>query len=165
MNPLQRRLNLATCVLTSLVVTVLSVLSSDTQAQTPANGTTVFRCIDINGVIRFADTPCKSSRSTRLRVEHSLIQNAPLSIAEQRRLRALEQRLQTDRASQRTKASAERRRQHAAAQAGAKRCKQATAGLKEIRQRKRQGYPVSQARRIDSEETALRGEIKAWCDR
>jgi len=86
-------------------------------------------------------------------------------MAEQQRLRALEQRLKSDRASQRTKMIAERRRQHAAAQAGAERCKQATAGLSEIRQRKRRGYPVSQAQRIDNEEIALRGEIKVWCNR
>jgi len=165
MSPLQRRVYLISCALTSLLVTTLLFVAPRTHGKAPANGTTVFRCIDVNGVISFADTPCKHSRSRRLRIEHSLIQSAPISTAEQQRLRALEQRLKTDRVNQRTKTSAERKRQHAAAQRGAERCKQATAGLTEVRQRKRRGYPVSQAQRIDREETALRGEIKAWCNR
>jgi len=163
MNTLQRRCYLTVCILTSLLVATLLVSAPDTHGQAPPNGTTVFRCIDIDGVISFADKPCKHSSSTRLRIEHSLVQSAPISMAEQQRLRALEQRLTTSRVARRSNDTAERKRKLAAAQAGDERCKQARIGLEEIRGRKRRGYPLRQAERIDSEEIALRGEISTWC--
>lgn len=132
-------------------------------AEAPANGTTVFRCIDISGVVSFSDAPCKHSASTRLRIEHSMIQSAPISMGEQQRLRALEQRLQASRAARKSDNLSDHKRKLAAAQANDERCRQATLGIEEIRSRKRHGYPASQAKRIDNEEEALRNEISTYC--
>lgn len=146
-----------TAVITLLFTAELS------NAQSPANGTTVYRCIDPSGVVSFADAPCKDSTSTRIRIEHSLVQSAPISMLEQQRLRALELRLHTHRAERKSDNLAEHKRRLAEAQAGEERCRQAERGLAEIRQRKRRGYPVSQSKRIDNEELALRGEISTYC--
>lgn len=158
-----RRLYVLACTLTSIAVITLLLKAPPASAQGQPNGTTVFRCIDISGVISFADAPCKQSTSTRLRIEHSMVQSAPISMAEQQRLRALEQRLKTKRAARKSGDFAEHKRKLAETQAGAERCLQARRGLTEIRSRKRRGYPARQAERIDNEERALEGEISAWC--
>ncbi len=150
------------CFVTSAAV-ILLVSEGDSFASAPANGTTVFRCIDISGVVSFADAPCKHSASTRLRIEHSMIQSAPISMGEQQRLRALEQRLKTSRAARKSNNLSDHKHKLAAAQASKERCHQATLGLEEIRSRKRHGYPASQAQRIDNEEQALRNEISTYC--
>lgn len=169
MNTIKRHYYWVSCVLTGLLVSALLisglVLSTPTtNAEAQSNGTTVFRCIDINGVISFADAPCKHSRSKRLRIEHSLVQSAPISLAEQQRLHALELRLANNRAVRHSNSAVQHKRKLATQHAGKERCKQAKTGLEEIRSRKRRGYPVRQAARIDSEETALRGEIRTWCE-
>lgn len=157
------QLILAYRTLLRLICLVSTLGSTALYAEAQANGTTVFRCIDLNGVVSFADAPCKDSTSHRLRIEHSLIQSAPISMAEQQRLRALEERLNsTSRRRQGDRLKAAKMRT-AEQNAGAERCKQATAGLRQIRLRKRRGYPVQQARRIDNEEAALQGEISSYC--
>ena len=167
MNNAYRRLDTANrvfpCIPGCIAVVLLSLTPHDLHAQSPANGTTVFRCIDISGVVSFADAPCKHSASTRLRIEHSLVQSAPISMAEQQRLRALEQRLNASRVQRRSINLAEHKRKLATAQAGEERCRQAKLGFAEIRARKRRGYPARQSKRIDNEEAALRGEISTWC--
>lgn len=134
-----------------------------TKAQTSPNGTTVYRCIDLQGIVNFSDAPCKNSVSKRMRIEHSLIQSVPISIDEQQRLNALESRLGNQRAAQRARTTAEKRRRHAEATAGAERCRQAQLGISQIRLRKRRGYPLDQSKRIDNEHRALTQEIESYC--
>lgn len=134
-------------------------------AQAPPNGTTVYRCIDIQGVVSFADAPCNKSVSHRLRIEHSMIQSVPISVEEQQRLHALEARLNGERSRRRTKNGVVAQKRMAKSQIADERCKQAQRGLRQIKLRKRFGYPISQSKRIDNEELALKGEIKAYCVR
>ncbi len=145
------------------VIVALRVVQG-AEAQTPPNGTTVYRCIDINGVVRFADAPCKKSVSHRLRIEHSLIQSVPISVEEQQRLHALDDRLSKARGNAKKNSLAKKKRRLAQSAIAEERCKQANQGLAQIRLRKRRGYPVSQSQRIDNEEIALRGEIDLHCD-
>jgi len=133
-------------------------------AQAPPNGTTVYRCIDLNGVVSFADAPCTKSVSHRLRIEHSLIQSVPISIEEQQRLYALEARLNSQRSDKKSRKSASKKQRLAQAAASALRCKQARLGLTQIRLRKKRGYPIGQSERIDNEHEALQGEIKTHCN-
>ena len=147
----------------SFVIAGLFFVQS-TEAQTQPNGTTVYRCIDLNGVVRFADAPCKKSVSHRLRIEHSLIQSVPISVEEQQRLYALDDRLNRARGDTKRKSLASKKRRLAQSAIAEERCKQARQGLVQIRLRKRRGYPVSQSQRIDNEEIALRGEIDLYCN-
>ena len=133
-------------------------------AQAPPNGTTVYRCIDQNGIISFADAPCSKSVSHRLRIEHSLIQSVPISIEEQQRLYALEARLNGERSQKKSRRLAASKKRLAQDQVAALRCKQARLGLAQIRSRKKRGYPIGQSERIDSEHEALQGEIRTFCD-
>jgi len=133
-------------------------------AQSPPNGTTVYRCIDLNGIVSFADSPCAKSVSHRLRIEHSLIQSVPISVEEQQRLYALEARLNGERSGKKSRKLASKKKRLAQAEAAAQRCKQARLGLSQIRSRKKRGYPIGQSERIDSEYQALQGEINSYCN-
>ena len=147
------------------LATSTGLTSVATKAQTSPNGTTVYRCIDLQGVVNFSDAPCKNSVSTRMRIEHSLIQSVPISIEEQQRLNALENRLGHQRLAQRARTTAEKKRRIAEASAGAERCKQAMLGMSQIRRRKRRGYPLDQSKRIDNEHQALTHEIESYCQK
>ena len=141
----------------------LAFVAPGLNAQAPPNGTTVYRCIDLNGVVSFADAPCTKSVSHRLRIEHSLIQSVPISIEEQQRLYALEARLNGERSENRSKKLASAQKRLAQAKAAEIRCKQARMGLAQIRSRKKRGYPIGQSERIDNEHQALQGEIRSYC--
>jgi|GEM_PF-3294166 len=132
-------------------------------AQSPPNGTTVFRCIDPSGVVNFADAPCNHSASTRLRIQHSVVQSAPISMAEQQRLNALEQRLDTQAQTAKRRAAIEQKRRRLERQASTDRCQLVRETLADIRKRKRLGYPLSQAKRIDREEQLLDRERYRHC--
>jgi hypothetical protein len=94
-----------------------------------------------------------------------MIQSVPISVEEQQRLHALEARLDGERSRRRSKNSASAQKRMAQSDAAAQRCKQAQRGLRQIKLRKRFGYPISQSKRIDNEELALKGEIRAHCVR
>ena len=155
----------ANTLLMALLGCAVATLAAASHAQAQTSGSTVFRCIDLNGVVSFSDTPCEHSSSKRLRIEHSLIQSSPISMAELQRLRALEDRLQSGRKRSQQRQELAHKHKLAERQASAERCREARLGLTEIRQRKRRGYPVSQAQRIDAEEQALKGELAEHCER
>jgi len=148
-----------------LLILGLSTLTLATDAQAPPNGTTVYRCIDLNGIVSFADAPCTRSVSHRLRIEHSLIQSVPISIEEQQRLYALEARLNSERSEKKSRELKSKRKRLAQTEVAAARCKQARLGLDQIRSRKKRGYPIGQSERIDNEHSALQGEIKTHCEK
>ena len=148
-----------------VLLCAFALIYASSSAQSPPNGTTIYRCIDLQGVVSFADAPCTQSVSHRLRIEHSMIQSVPISIEEQQRLRALEVRLNRERSTKEARAQAQQKLRIAEAGASTERCKQARLGLTQIRSRKRRGYPVSQSQRIDNEEQALHGQIASYCTR
>ncbi len=144
-----------------LIVVLLPVVA---RAQGPANGTTVFRCLGADGIINYADAPCRDSASKRLRIEHSMIQSVPLSVDDQQRLNALTERLKSHRDQATLRKLRQRSERIGRSNGNARRCRVARAGLAEVKLRKRRGYPVRQAQRIDAEEDALEDEISTTCD-
>jgi hypothetical protein len=142
---------------------IILLLPVSVQAQGPANGTTVFRCLGTDGIINYADAPCRDSASKRLRIEHSLIQSVPLSVEDQQRLNALTERLKSNRDQASLRKLRQRSERIGRNNGNARRCRVARAGLAEVKLRKRRGYPVRQAQRIDAEQRTLEEEISATC--
>ncbi|MEM7219683.1 MAG: DUF4124 domain-containing protein [Pseudomonadota bacterium] len=126
-------------------------------------GANIYRCVDPQGVVNFADRPCPRSVSRQLYLEHSIVESVPLDIDERRRLQAINRRLATMQDRARVDALRKRNEQRAKQRAAVARCDAARRAQGELRDRKRRGYPLRHARRIAAEERTLRSDIDAYC--
>lgn len=126
----------------------------------PAKPQSIYRCPQLNAPPLFSGTPCPSARP----VEPTVINGyAPptLTPAEQRQLLRQSQQRDHQQADRSRVARAPSRKELRAAATTA--CKRHQEALRALQSRRRKGYKLSEAARLDHQEQGLRQDIRLHC--